>query len=606
MVVKIKATFGQFLILVPLFAVLSTTFIVNYNLGNGIVSGKYFWFYLSIGVCAAISTMLIIKNCRIIYFSPADYLILLFGMLTLSVSFWMNNSEETTKHTLLVLVLIFYFYSKVTFCLQKSSSYWMVLGLLFAGLIESIWGLRQLYGFDYSQHAQFKLTGSFFNPGPYACYLAVILPVAFYYILRNLACYQIIFKLRYWQVYLRWGISILTFAGSILVLPAAMSRASWLAGIGGCGVVLIFYILQSQKLKEYYQLHKKKCLSVLCGFFLLLFIGCIGMYYLKKDSADGRALIWKISVQTILHHPMGVGIGNFSGSYGNEQAAYFASGRGTEQGQYVAGNPEYAFNEYLQICVEQGIIPFLLFMVIIVYSLYVGIKQKKAPAVASLVALLIVGAMSYPFSVLPFLIVLAFLLAWIHSGEKGKPLVPQLASVFAFVSLLIVLLCLYNRYPTYQAYKKWNKYTLLYHSGMYLEAVENYRQIYPLLSDQLPFLFEYAQSLSKSEMYAESNRVLEKAVRISCDPMLYNVMGKNYQALKRFDKAEQCFEKSSHIVPNRIYPYYLMALLYMETGETEKAKATAQTVLTKEPKVQSTAVREMRAKMKEILNDCFK
>jgi len=75
--------------------------------------------------------------------------------------------------------------------------------------------------------------------------------------------------------------------------------------------------------------------------------------------------------------------------------------------------------------------------------------------------------------------------------------------------------------------------------------------------------------------------------------MLYNVMGENFQAMKQYNAAEQRFIKASYIVPNRIYPYYLLALMYKETGETEKAKAAAQIVLTKEPKVQLTAVREM-------------
>jgi len=133
------------------------------------------------------------------------------------------------------------------------------------------------------------------------------------------------------------------------------------------------------------------------------------------------------------------------------------------------------------------------------------------------------------------------------------------------------------------------------------DVVEEYRNIYPLLSDQIQFLFEYAQCLNKSKQYEESNEVLEKAVKISCDPMLYNVMGKNFHALKQYSEAEKCFVKSSNIVPNRIYPYYLLALMYVDTGEIEKAKEMAQIVLTKEPKVQSTAVKEMRIEMKKLL-----
>jgi tetratricopeptide (TPR) repeat protein len=275
----------------------------------------------------------------------------------------------------------------------------------------------------------------------------------------------------------------------------------------------------------------------------------------------------------------------------------------------VAGNPEYGFNEYLQICIEQGIIPFVLFLSLMGYGLHVGIRRKRIAATASLLALLIAAMMSYPFSVLPFLIVMAFLLAWIFQNSKIQKFNDSKIQGFknsmiggwVICSLLLVAGCLYNRYPTYQAYKQWGRSKILYQSGAHENAVGEYALLYPQLADRLDFLFEYAQSLSKTGRYAESNRVLQQAVRISCDPMLYNVMGKNEQALKRYAEAELCFRKAANIVPNRIYPWYLLANLYVETGETEKARATAQIVLTKEPKVQSTAVREMREKMETIM-----
>lgn len=587
-------------LLVSFYAILGTVFVVSNHLGNGIVSGKYFWFYLSIGIYAVISALFIIKHNKSVRISLIDCLILSFGIITVFVSYRINHSEAITKHILLVLIILFYFYSRLTLRAKPSNLYWMTLGLLLTGFLESYWGMRQLYGFNHSLHNQFKITGSFFNPGPYACYLSVILPVAFYYLLHDWNCRKVRFRIRYWKVYLRWGVSALTCIGAILVLPATMSRASWLAGIGGCGMIILFYILKNKKVSIYYNTHKKRCIGLLSLLTVLLFAGCIGMYYLKKDSADGRTLIWKNSVQTILHHPAGVGIGNFSGSYGDEQAAYFAAGKGSQQEEYVAGNPEYAFNEYLQICIEQGIFPFILFMAIIGYSLYIGIRRKKVAPTASLLSLLIVCTMSYPFSVLPFLIALAFILAWIHSDEKRKSFIPTLTPGFALVGLLVLFLCLYNRYPTYQAYKKW--YTLtLYGASTSSDAIKKYKEIYPLLADQLNFLFEYAQCASKNEMYEESNRILEKATRISCDPMLYNIMGKNHQALQKYAEAEQCFQKSANIVPNRIYPYYLMALMFVEAGDMEKAKAAAHIVLTKEPKVKSTAIDEMKEKMRKLV-----
>ena len=56
---------------------------------------------------------------------------------------------------------------------------------LLGGCIEAAWGLGQLYGVAMSNHAHFILTGSFYNPGPYSGFLAMIFPIAFYEWLRR-------------------------------------------------------------------------------------------------------------------------------------------------------------------------------------------------------------------------------------------------------------------------------------------------------------------------------------------------------------------------------------------------------------------------------------
>jgi tetratricopeptide (TPR) repeat protein len=135
---------------------------------------------------------------------------------------------------------------------------------------------------------------------------------------------------------------------------------------------------------------------------------------------------------------------------------------------------------------------------------------------------------------------------------------------------------------------------------MFKESAIRYGELYPCLNDQIKFLFEYAQSLSKSEQYAQSNTVLERAMQISCDPMLYNIMGKNYQAMKEYEQAESAFIKSTQLVPSRLYPWYLLTKLYAEIGLQDKVRETAAIVLTKEPKVQSQAVKEMRKEIEKL------
>ena len=53
------------------------------------------------------------------------------------------------------------------------------------------------------------------------------------------------------------------------------------------------------------------------------------------------------------------------------------------------------------------------------------------------------------------------------------------------------------------------------------------------------------------------------------------------------------------MVPHRLYPIYLLANLYFESNDIEKALQTAHRVIEKRPKVMSAAIDEMKAEMKE-------
>ena len=515
------------LILTPLFT--------SSELENGIVSGKYFWFYFSMGLVSITSVISVVsRQNRNIQIAINDKLVLLFAFCIFLFVIFSKNEINITKHILLILIIVLYFQFRLFFQVNKHSIYWLSLCFILTGLIEAIWGLSQLYGLIPSPNNQFRLTGSFSNPGPFACYIAIILPMAFYYTLRYRICCELRFNSRNFRIYFLWSVSILTFILSILILPSAMSRISWIAVILGCGFVLLYFFTRNKKVKTFVIYNKKKCILIGSVIMIFIVIGCSGMYWIKQDSADGRLFIWENTIGLIKQNPLGVGIGNFSGSYGQAQTAYFEAEKGTQDEKRIAGNPKYAFNEYLQICAEQGIIVLLLFIGIVGYSLYIGIKQKKIATTASLLALLIVACASYPFSILPFLIVLVFLLALINNEKKGINISKFGTVILIFCNLLLVSLCLYNRYPTYEAFKKWNSAKMAYYYGNETEAIEIYDKTYPLLSDQIHFLLEYAQCLSNSKRYNESNKVLNKAMKISCDPMIYNMMGRNFQAEKLY------------------------------------------------------------------------
>ena len=96
--------------------------------------------------------------------------------------------------------------------------------------------------------------------------------------------------------------------------------------------------------------------------------------------------------------------------------------------------------------------------------------------------------------------------------------------------------------------------------------------------------------------------MLKEAARLTADPMVLNIMGKNWQAVKEYRKAEECFWQAVHRLPGRIYPYYLLAKLYAlpDYRHPDKLEELKRIVLTKEPKVMSTAIREMREEVEKL------
>lgn len=81
---------------------------------------------------------------------------------------------------------------------------------------------------------------------------------------------------------------------------------------------------------------------------------------------------------TVAEKPfLGHGIGNFASAYGMAQENYFARTEFTATEEQVAGSPEYAFNEYLQIAVEYGVLFLLVVLLIISFCLWKGITEKN-------------------------------------------------------------------------------------------------------------------------------------------------------------------------------------------------------------------------------------
>ena len=464
--------------------------------------------------------------------------------------------------------------------------------LIVLGGIEAIWGLRQIYGFTVSNHSLYVLTGSFYNPGPYSGYLAMIFPLCLHEWLNLKETTKRVY-FEQGKYYFALGMVLLI----LCVLPAGMSRSAWVATAVSGAWVYGMHASWGSRFKELGQ--KYKCWVLLVFFVggIVLMVGGYALFQLKATSASGRLFMWKISSLAITESPIvGYGTNSFAAAYGMAQENYFAKGYYSEVEELVAGSPEYAFNEYLQIAVEHGI-PFLfVVLLIIAFCLWKGSKEGRIGICGGIIAVLVFAFSSYPIQIPGFAVAFYFLLAACVIGRS------KIMLLF-FISITILLGTYYCKYNQYDACKNWYRSKMLYNIGAYQLAKEEYEKLYPDLKNQGAFLFEYGYCLHKLKQYDSSTIVLEEAMNYTCDPMVLNIIGKNHQAVGKYEKAEESLIRSTHRLPGRIYPYYLLANLYAEPKyyRPEKLERVAEVVLTKEPKVQSIAVREMREKINALI-----
>ena len=180
-------------------------------------------------------------------------------------------------------------------------------------------------------------------------------------------------------------------------------------------------------------------------------------------------------------------------------------------------------------------------------------------------------------------------------------------TAFLLLGILITgsLICAKYQYAYYQVNKEWKKMRSLYTMKAYESIVDDCKPLYPKLNYNPKFVFEYAVALNAMEQHKKADSILSRGLQISCDPMFYNVKGRNYHEMDEFDKAEVAYINSTYLLPERIYPYYLLTKLYADSAnyQPQKMHQAAIAVLEKEPKVHSMAINEMRDEIRKILKE---
>lgn len=523
---------------------------------------------------------------------------------------------------------------------QKKNSYNILfLAFIISGVGQAIYGNLQLFSIFPSNNEAFKITGGFFNPGPYAGYLAVVFPIALivYFYNKDFSFLSInggfrktslgplvehpsigwllnlLKKVKITESQFFKYISIVAIISILLILPATRSRAAWLALIISSAFILADKYNVRRLLRTSLDTAFKKA-ALIVATVILVTVTFSGLYIMKKGSADGRLLIWKVTASMIKERPIfGFGYDRFQTHYLNFQAEYFNNEYNPSEA-ILADNSSRAFNEYLQIASELGVIGVLLVFAMVylcLFNVQKGSKSKLSlTAKSTLLSLAIFAIFAYPNEVLPIKICIVVCIALSaveqNNGSKSfvyyKKMVHPVAILGFIIAVFITSILFNNMKEQYDIRQKWYLAYTSCKTGACEASLPEYEQVFNSLKYNGDYLYLYGKACSMVDRHDEAIDILKRAAKLFPNSLAYTSLGESYNAVGQFDKAEQAYLRATQILPERFYPKYLLAKLYDKTGQRLKAIRIAKELLGKKVKVESLATEQIKLEMKTLLN----
>lgn len=458
--------------------------------------------------------------------------------------------------------------------------------MVVAATSEGVWALLQLMGIAARGHALYPATGSFYNPGPLCGFMALAVPVAVWWVLSANS------RVREWT---GWGVLLLCAA----VMPALMGRTGWIAAAAGAGVVYGGMRWKTIRASRWFRP------ALAAGVALIIAVGA-GLYMLKPDSARGRLLMWRVGVEALVDEGglTGIGWSRVAGALGRAQEEYFASGRGSEADAEVAGAPDYAFNEFLQVGIAYGWIGLILMVGVAVWTIWTSWRGGAYGIAGGGVALVVVCCGSYPLQFGEFWVAAGLIMGGAAGAMRSG------RSVRWLVAVMIVAgsgWMGWAREKQQLTSREWQRMRMPYVGGrLSVRGAEELKLLSGRFGESHRYLFDAGKALRECGRLDESDSMLLAGLERSSDPMILNLLGRNAQERGDAAGAEEYFKRAATRIPSRLYPRYLLARLYADSicgPDTMRCRVAVEDALAMKVKVESPATRQMREELGEMLEE---
>jgi len=415
-------------------------------------------------------------------------------------------------------------------------------------MVEAFTGLFQYFFLPDANLMVSVAKGSFRNPGPYGCFLCL-----------TLVCTAGLVSLKPKRM-IKAGLW-LSSGIQLASIQLSDSRTAWLA----LAIAAIHYVgcCMQRRRRLFYFLFS---ISGVC-----LFLICLYQY--KPQSADARLFIWQTGIRMLRQFPLvGTGTHSFAARYMDCQAVELNESEG-EHLKRQAANNTYAFNEFIHLSVEWGMVGLILFLGIVL-SVYFhrAIDGIERIFRCTFTAYMVICCFSYPLDVWPLSLCFPALLGCFPGAalmRRCYSFSPQKRRMLSGTFLCLCLLYPYNHYVLH--HRIVSCMDTFYHTGS-PNAASELRRLYPRFMNEKEHLLTYGKVLHlQSDTACVS--VLRQCVALNPTSETLCALGETYQCRGQYRKAEQCFMRAAAMVPGYITPPYL---LFACTGHAVKKQRPGQ------------------------------
>ena len=448
------------------------------------------------------------------------------------------------------------------------------------GMLEILYAILQLFDLVPNNYHYAYFAGSLNNPAVFGMLLSFLVPISVYYAIKTTGREKTV-----WQ-----AMNVIF----ILFVILSDSRTAVLATFLSI-IIIILYEVNSLR-----AILSNKHFQTFSVFISVIVLICL--YFYKKDSADGRLLIWSVCLEMIKDKPLcGWGDDGFIAQYMNYQADYLNT-HSDSPFIMLADETQSPFNEFLHIAILYGIPCALLCIGILISTIFYILKKvhEYKSILLSLISILFIwGMFSYPFSV-PFvwLIMLFITLLLLRSIDFRYNSMPLL--------MFVITLGFYSLYVFVTSCSHDLRRVSLQERSIIScdeEVRQDYENMYKEYYDDNLFIYNYGALLHLRGDYRRSIDVFRAGSKYLSDYNMMLLMGDDYQQLGMPDSSVIYYSRANEMIPSRYLPLYYQMRLYLDIDERTNALDMAKKILYKENKTKESKItREVIKEAREILS----